>query len=195
MEKQLAAAITNLSATIFDSIQKALLNHPPQIPVFAENTMQLPQNQPRVSRTTSRSRTPLTSFRKNQRSTTSGLSYAAALSRSASKPDTIRNIRAISTEQDCLHTMQQLQIDNVCKKSNIKSVQNKGAFNLTIKCSTADDAETVEKLLAEKCRDRIEINDVQQQQPQIKITGAITSVLTKDELTGSYQTTKRLVTR
>lgn len=176
MEKQLSNAISNLNSTIVDSIQKALAAHIPPSTSYTENQNQFAPPQIRPSRATSRERTPVNANRSGQRTTASGLSYAAALSRSASKPDTIRNIRAIGDENEMIRTMQQLQLDNICKQNIIKSVKNKGAFNLTIKCATADDASKVESLLTEKYGSKIEVNEVLQQQPQIKITGVITGV-------------------
>lgn len=84
MEAQLAKAIVTLGETISHTIQTALaqFNLPQEqhvMPAIRSNSQQ------RASRSVSRNRQE---FRQTQRTPLTGLSYAATLSRSASKPET-----------------------------------------------------------------------------------------------------------
>lgn len=69
--------------------------------------------------------------------------------------------------------MAALQRIYACINNKIKAIKSKGQFNLTIKCDTPDEADTIEKTLAEKYGQQIEINDVQKIIPQVKITGVL----------------------
>lgn len=99
--------------------------------------------------------------------------FAAVLTRSKEKPESIRNIRTTGSDEERALTIAALQRETACITNRIKSIKSKGNYNMTIKCDSPDEAEKIEKTLIEKYGEKIEVNEVRKIKPQIKITGVL----------------------
>lgn len=109
-------------------------------------------------------------------------SYAAALAKSITPPEAIRNITIVGTETECDKVAALLRKDNLVANLGVTSIKNKGQYNFTVKCVTPADALKVEDELKKKYRESIEIKPVVASKPQIKITRIYINNLTNEEL-------------
>lgn len=156
--------VNDLLLDTFPTIQApaAHLNFPPPLQPIAP--VQIPRPQPRQ--------------RQQQVQPKIKATFAAVLTRSKEKPESIRNVRTTGTDEQRAETMAELQRENACMNNKIKAIKSKGNFNLTIKCDTPE------------CDGpKIEINEVQKIKPQVKITGVLCNeAIDHNELIQSIKT-------
>lgn len=73
-------------------------------------------------------------FGANQAAT---ISYAMALAKSTTSPESIRNLFILGTPEECANGVANLRRDTLCAESRIKSIKDRGQNNMTIKFANA----------------------------------------------------------
>lgn len=112
----------------------------------------------------------------------SSITYAQALAQNKTPIDAIRNIEIIAEDESQKELVADLlRRDNICADKTIKSIKNKGKFNITFKCDSTDIANEVSEKLKIKYGDSIKVTGVFEKLPQVKITRLISSKALHDD--------------
>lgn len=117
-----------------------------------------------------------------------GVTYAQALQASRTPVDVIRNINVIGTPEEMEKTIQKLRFDDAfADNAGLRSVKHKGAYSLTLKCTTEEEATKIEEQIQTRYPLSVQVKPVEVQPPMVKITRIFTKLTSTDEIMEQIQ--------
>lgn len=108
------------------------------------------------------------------------MSFAEALSKATLKPQCIRNINIMGDKEQTNRVYQQLRKDDMLADIPSASIKTKGPANITLKCTSAENADIIAKKLNDEYGEAINIKTVQKQKPMIKVPKLFTDETSKE---------------
>lgn len=108
------------------------------------------------------------------------MTFAEALSKATMQPQFIRNVNIMGDKETTNKIYQQLRRDDMLSDIPFADIKTKGPANITLKCTTAENANLISRKLTDKYGDALRIKTVQHQRPMIKIPKLFTNETSKD---------------